>query len=108
MAKYSWLSYITSLKPAIAGKSLISAGLDIDRILHFVFMIKYSKFTDNIGSGNCVKISTAFLKSGWGGGGGSVKPPYPSLSAWYALDCQFHAWWQSSDDKIDLFNILWF
>ena len=45
-------SYITSLKAVIAGKSLIFAGLDIDRILHFVFMIKYSKFTDNIGSGN--------------------------------------------------------
>ena len=28
-------SYITSLKAVIAGKSLISAGLDIDRILHF-------------------------------------------------------------------------
>ena len=44
--------YITSLKAVIVGKSLISAGLDIDRILHFVFMIKYSKYTDNIGSGN--------------------------------------------------------
>ena len=33
-------SYITSLKAVIAGKSLISAGLDIDRILHFVFCDK--------------------------------------------------------------------
>ena len=33
-------SYITSLKAVIAGKSLISAGLDIDRILHFVFYDK--------------------------------------------------------------------
>ena len=31
---------------------MISTGVDIDRILHFVFMIKYSKFIDNIGSGN--------------------------------------------------------
>ena len=44
--------YITFLKAVIASKSLISAGLDIDRILHFVFMIKYSKFPDNIGPGN--------------------------------------------------------
>ena len=33
-------SYITSLKAVIVGKSLISAGLDIDRILHFVFYDK--------------------------------------------------------------------
>ena len=45
-------SYTTSLKAAIVGKSLISVGPDIDRILHFVFMIKCSKFTDNIESGN--------------------------------------------------------
>ena len=30
-------SYITSLKAAIVGKNLISAELDIDRILQFVF-----------------------------------------------------------------------
>ena len=40
-------SYITSLKFAIAGKIFFPAGLDIDRILQFIFMIKYSKFTDN-------------------------------------------------------------
>ena len=45
-------SYITSLKTVIVGKNLISAGLNIDRILNFVFMIKYSKFADNIGSWN--------------------------------------------------------
>ena len=45
-AKYSLSSssvqilYITSLKAVIAGKSLISAGLNIDRILHFVFYDK--------------------------------------------------------------------
>ena len=33
-------SYITSLKALIVGKSLISAGLDIDRILHYVFYDK--------------------------------------------------------------------
>ena len=33
-------SYITSLKAVIAGKSLIYAGLDIDRILHFIFYDK--------------------------------------------------------------------
>ena len=31
-------SYITSLKAVIVGKSLRSVGLDIDRILHFVFL----------------------------------------------------------------------
>ena len=53
---HGYKSYITSLKAVITGKSLITAGLDIDRIrflntFHF-FMIKHSKFTDNIGSGN--------------------------------------------------------
>ena len=33
-------SYITSLKAVIVSKSLISAGLDIDRILDFVFYDK--------------------------------------------------------------------
>ena len=33
-------SYITFLKAVIAGKCLISAGLDIDRILHFDFYDK--------------------------------------------------------------------
>ena len=45
-------SHITSSKAVIVGKSLISAELDIDRILHFFFMVKYFKFTDNIRSGN--------------------------------------------------------
>ena len=36
-------SYITSLKAVIVGKSLISAWLDIDRILHFVFYYKIPK-----------------------------------------------------------------
>ena len=33
-------SYITSLKAVIVGKSLISVGLNIDEILHFVFYDK--------------------------------------------------------------------
>ena len=33
-------SYITSLKAVNTSKNLISAGLDIDRILHFVFYDK--------------------------------------------------------------------
>ena len=33
-------SYITSLKDVIVSKSLVSAALDIDRILHFVFYDK--------------------------------------------------------------------
>ena len=44
-------SHITSLKAVIAGKSLISAGFDIDRILHFIFYDKISKFTNKIRSG---------------------------------------------------------
>ena len=63
---------------------MISTGLDIDRILHFDFMIKFSKFTDNIGSGNitdtfCQNIDR--LKKVWGRWGGvvvlhpSVRPP---------------------------------
>ena len=67
-------SYITSLKAVIAGKSLISAELDIDRILHFVFLIKYSKFTDNIGSGNftdtlCQNTDRFQKSGGWAEGG---------------------------------------
>ena len=38
-------SHITSLKAVIAGKSLISAGFDIDRILHFIFYDKIGSFT---------------------------------------------------------------
>ena len=45
-------SHIISLKAVIVVKSLISAGLDIDRLLHFVFMVKHFKFTDNVRSGN--------------------------------------------------------
>ena len=57
--------YTTSLKAAIAGKSLISAGLDFDRILHFVFffsMINYSIFTGNIGPAYFVKRLTNLKK----------------------------------------------
>ena len=59
-------SYITSLKAVIVDKSLFSAGLHVDRILNF--MIKYSKFTDNIGSGKFTDTfcqnTNKFQKSG--------------------------------------------
>ena len=35
------------IKSAIVGKILFPARLDIDRILQFIFMIKYSKFTNS-------------------------------------------------------------
>ena len=47
---------IKGLKAAIAGNSLISAGLDIDRILHLFFITKYSRFTNYIRSGNITDI----------------------------------------------------
>ena len=80
-------SDITSLKAVIVGKCLSSAGLDI--LIEFCilyFMIKYSKFTLNIGSGNFTDTfcqnTNKFKKSvcvcvcvGGGGGGGGVNPP---------------------------------
>ena len=83
-------SYITSLKAVIVGKSLISARLDIDIILHFVFMVKYSKFTDNIGSGNFTdtfyRNTDKFKKGGRprGAGGAGFTLPHTS-HAWQAL-----------------------
>ena len=70
-------SHIISLKAVIVVKSLISAGLDIDRLLHFVFMVKHFKFTDNIRSGN---FSDTFCQNTdkfqkMGGGGGVTPPP---------------------------------
>ena len=58
-------SYISSLKAVIL------------RILHFdFFMIKYSKFTDNIGSGN---FTGKFQKSVLGRGGVTPPPPHAPL-----------------------------
>ena len=87
-------SYITSLKAIITGESLISVGLDINRILHFVFLIKYSKFTNNIGSGNFTdiffQITDKFQKTVcvvcvcvcvWGGEEVTPLPPIPPHSA---------------------------
>ena len=76
---HRYRSYITSLKAVIVGKSSSSVGLEIDRILDFVFfMIKYSKFTDNIGSGNFTDIfcqnTDKFQK---GGGVLHPLPPHP-------------------------------
>ena len=74
----------------MTGKSLIFAWLGIDRILHFVFfMIKYFKFTDNIGSGDLlthfVKIPTNLKEVG--AGGCYTLPPSPTDThpAWHAL-----------------------
>ena len=76
-------SDITSLKAVIVGKCLSSAGLDI--LIEFCilyFMIKYSKFTLNIGSGNFTDTfcqnTNKFQKSA---GGGALHPPptYPQL-----------------------------
>ena len=70
-------SYIISLKAINVGKSLVSAGMDIDRNID-----RYSPFTDNIGSGNLTDTfyqnSNKFNKTGqeWGLG---LHPPYPPL-----------------------------
>ena len=64
-------SYITSLKAVIAGKSLISAGLDIDRILHFVFYDKILQIYRHILS-KYRQISKKWEK---GGDGGMLHPP---------------------------------
>ena len=70
-------SYIISLKAIIVCKSLVSAGMDIDRNID-----RYSPFTDNIGSGNLTDTfyqnSNKFNKTGqeWGVGWG-VTPPIP-------------------------------
>ena len=77
-------SYITFLKATFVGKSLISAGPGIDRILHFIFCDKIPKiytqhwarkFHRNILSKyrqipkKCVCVC--------GGGGREVTPPTP-------------------------------
>ena len=71
-------SYITSLKAVIVDKSLISTGLDIDRILHFVFYGKHSKFTD-IESGSFTDTfcqnTDKFHSKKVGGGGVTPTPP---------------------------------
>ena len=77
-------SYITSLKAVITGKSLISAGLDIDRILHFVFYDKIlqiyrqhsvRKFYMHVLS----KYRQIFKKCWRGGGLHSPPHPFPPL-----------------------------
>ena len=78
-------SYITSLKAIIVGKSLISAGLDIDRILHFVFYDKILQIYRQTTLGqemlqtHFIKIPTNFknVGGGWGCGWRVVIPPPP-------------------------------
>ena len=63
-------SYIISLKAAIAGKSLISVGLGIDRILYFVFYDKILKIYKQHWSENFIDTfcqnTDNFQKSGRG------------------------------------------
>ena len=58
---------------------MISAGLDIDRILHFFFMTKYSKFTENVGSGN---FTDTFCKNN-----DKFQKATHTHTGWHALDC---------------------
>ena len=82
---HRYKSYIITLKPAIPGKSLISAGLDIYRIQHFVFDDKIlqiyqqhwvRKLCRHVLS-ECRQISKK-----WGGGCYTLHLPPP---AWHAL-----------------------
>ena len=79
-------SYIISLKAINVGKSLVSAGMDIDRNID-----RYSPFTDNIGSGNLTNTfyqnSNKFNKTGqeWGVGWGGQ---------WGG-----HPWWEGQNSR---------
>ena len=99
-------SYITSLKAVIAGKSLISAGLDIDRILHFVFYDKIlqiyrqhwvRKFTDTF-----CQNTNKFNKKG------RCYIPTPPLSARHALACinSYVVWFGNISRCTDLVRLL--
>ena len=81
-------SYVTSLKAAIVGKSLISAELDIIEFWISFFMIKYSKFTYTIGTGNFTDPSCQNTdKFQNRAGGGELHSPYasPHIPARHAL-----------------------
>ena len=89
-------SYVTSLKAAIVGKSLISAELDIIEFWISFFMIKYSKFTDNIGTGNFTDPSCQntdkFQNRAGAGSCTPHMPPHTSpldtpLSIWQLAKC---------------------
>ena len=73
-------SYITSLKAVITGKNSISAGLDIDRIMHFsfftdTFCYKFQKI------GVCVRVPgvTPLHSLHW-----CIKPPPSKISPFLA------------------------
>ena len=74
-------SHIISLKAVIVGKSLISAGLDIDRILYFVFMVKHLPTTlgQETLATHFVKIPINFKK--WGGRCYTPTPARHALAA---------------------------
>ena len=72
--------YVTSLKAVILDKSFLRDWILIEIYISF-FMIKHSKFTDSIRSGNFTDRSCQntdkFPKSG--GEGGEVLHPHPPL-----------------------------
>ena len=76
--------YVTFLRAVIVGKTLISAGLDIDRILHFIFYDKIPqisrqhwvrRFYRRHTLSKCRQISKK-----WGEGGRVLQPPHPRLT----------------------------
>ena len=83
-------SYITSLKDIIVGKSLVSAGMDIDRNID-----RYSKFTDNIGSGNLTNTfyqnRNKFKKTGKGWRGVGFYTAHTPHST--------HPWWEEQNSQ---------
>ena len=71
-------SYITSLKAVITGKNSISAGLDIDRIMHFSFFYRYIwlRISKNWCVCVCVPGVTPLHSFHW-----CIKPPLPSKTS---------------------------
>ena len=67
-------SYITFLKATFVGKSLISAGPGIDRILHFIFCDKIPKIYTQHWARKFHRKSVYVCVEGVGGG---LHPPTP-------------------------------